>query len=247
MNLKKNLNDLLSDVMSLKKQSNCKSDVTGCDLPSHFKTHNDLIQLSSREIPMVYGVHSFCLQTTNLPIHYGEAHFSAKTKFLTLSLVSNTDNYVEQVRKLFDKAFPLIVINVNKLHTLRKISEVRNQSNRVRVCYSIYHDLFILALSRLGCESIETPKMFYEFITLISMPLDWVDIYNLIIQYKDLNFILLMHDLSYAKCFKNNDNIEDTPIVVMRYTNSKTIDLIKVESKGSVIFTDFLWSIVSKV
>nr|CBH32500.1 27b [Chelonus inanitus] len=233
--------------MSLKEQLNGKNEILFCNLPSYFKCHNDLIQLSSQEIPMIYGVRSFCLKAANLPIHYVKSHFSSKTKFLTLSLVSNTDDYVEKVRTLFDKAFPLIIINVNKLHTLKKISEVRNQNSSTCVRYSIYYDLFILALSRLGCESIETPKMLYEFVTLISMPLDWVDIYNLISQYKDINFMLLMHDLSYAKCFQNNDSIEDTPIVLMRYTNSKTIDLIKVESKGSVILADFSQSIVSRV
>ncbi|XP_057321970.1 uncharacterized protein LOC130665544 [Microplitis mediator] len=233
MAYQENVDELLSDALSF------NNELKTCNTIHNLQCNDDFLRLSGHMIPTIYGI-----ETITIPqfITTKKAEkLPTETKYLIKSILSIKNSYLDKIKNVLNRIYPLIVININKFHTLRLIydCEIKEIDRKPRIRQSVFAEMFNLTLQRIG-HDIKDPKILYKFLTLLSEPLDWVDYYNIIKKYCHVNFMVYKRDLPTAKLFVHNSDLNSTPLILLHFTNSQVIDLIDIYGKGSQLFQKYM-------
>ncbi|XP_044584879.1 uncharacterized protein LOC123265259 [Cotesia glomerata] len=230
MAYQESVDELLSDALSF------NNEIKTCNTIHNLQCNDEFIRLSGHFIPTIYGVKTITIPQIINTVIESENSFE-KAKYLMKNISAIKNSYLDKMKTVLSKIYPMIVVNLNRYHTMRKIYdyEIKQIDPKPLMQQSIFAEIFNIAFQHIG-HDIKDPKDLYRLLTFLSEPLDWVDYYNIVKKYCHINFMIYKINLPTAKLFVHNADILSTPLVLLRYTNSKVIDLVHVYEHGHNLF-----------
>ncbi|KAH0561388.1 hypothetical protein KQX54_016523 [Cotesia glomerata] len=211
MAYQESVDELLSDALSF------NNEIKTCNTIHNLQCNDEFIRLSGHFIPTIYGVKTITIPQIINTVIESENSFE-KAKYLMKNISAIKNSYLDKMKTVLSKIYPMIVIDPKPL-----------------MQQSIFAEIFNIAFQHIG-HDIKDPKDLYRLLTFLSEPLDWVDYYNIVKKYCHINFMIYKINLPTAKLFVHNADILSTPLVLLRYTNSKVIDLVHVYEHGHNLF-----------